>query len=45
VRIEVVALIKQIGLGSIAEEMDIKPGDTLLSINGHLINDILDYQF
>ena len=25
--------------------MEIKPGDMLLSINGHPINDILDYQF
>jgi putative radical SAM enzyme (TIGR03279 family) len=39
------ALIKQIGPGSIAEEMDIKPGDKLLSINSHPINDILDYQY
>ena len=31
--------------GSIAEEMGIEPGDKLLSIDGHAIEDILDYQF
>lgn len=31
--------------GSIGEEMDISPGDKLISINGYPINDILDYQF
>ncbi|MDD3365069.1 MAG: DUF512 domain-containing protein [Syntrophomonas sp.] len=39
------ARIQEVGQGSIAEEMEIRPGDTLLSINGHPINDILDYQF
>ncbi len=39
------ARIKEIGPGSIAEEMDIRPGDKLLSINSHPITDILDYQF
>ena len=40
-----VARIGEIGPDSIAEEMEIRPGDILLSINGHPINDILDYQF
>mgnify|MGYP001778031631 FL=1 len=31
--------------GSIAEEMGIEPGDKLLSIDGHAIEDIFDYQF
>ncbi len=31
--------------GSIAEELGIKPGDQLLSINGHSIEDRLDYRF
>lgn len=31
--------------GSIAQEMDIEAGDTLISINGHPIGDILDYQY
>ncbi|MGN0713171.1 MAG: PDZ domain-containing protein, partial [Anaerovoracaceae bacterium] len=31
--------------GSIAEEMEIEPGDILLEINGMEIEDILDYRF
>ena len=31
--------------GSIAEEMGIEPWDKLLSVNGHEIEDIFDYQF
>lgn len=31
--------------GSIAEEMGIEPGDKLLAIDGHEIEDIFDYQF
>ncbi len=31
--------------GSIAEEMEIEPGDELISINGQEIEDIFDYQF
>ena len=31
--------------GSIAEEMGIEPGDKLLEIDGHEIEDIFDYQF
>ncbi len=31
--------------GSIAEEMGIEPGDKLLSVDGHEIEDIFDYQF
>ena len=38
-------LIKSIIKGSIAEEMEIEPGDYLLSINGEEIKDILDYKF
>ena len=30
---------------SIAEEMEIEPGDELVSINGEEINDIFDYMF
>jgi putative radical SAM enzyme (TIGR03279 family) len=37
--------INKVRRGSIAEEMDISPGDKLLSINAYPINDILDYQF
>src|SRR5665647_2992327 len=45
VRNTVAARIQEVGQGSIAAEMEIRPGDTLLSINSHFINDILDYQF
>lgn len=31
--------------GSIAEELEIEPGDCLLTINDHEIKDIFDYQF
>lgn len=39
------ARIEMIIRGSIAEELEIEPGDILLSINNHPINDILDYKF
>lgn len=38
-------LIKKIFPGSIAEEFELAPGDRLISINGHEIEDIFDYQF
>lgn len=38
-------LIKDIVPGSIAEEMEIEPGDYLVSINDEEIKDILDYKF
>lgn len=37
--------ISQVIEGSIADEAGIKPGDILLSINGHEIADIFDYRF
>ena len=39
------AVISQVNKGSIAEELGIKAGDALISINGQKINDILDYEF
>lgn len=39
------ARINRVRKGTIADEMEILPNDLLLSINGHPINDILDYQF
>ncbi len=38
-------VIQQIVPGSIAEEMEIEPGDVLVEINGHEIEDIFDYQY
>ena len=37
--------VKGIVPGSIAEELEIQPGDRLLSISGHEIEDVLDYYF
>ncbi len=37
--------IKAIEKDSVLEEMGVQPGDTLLSINGNKIEDILDYKF
>lgn len=37
--------IKTIKPGSIAEEMEMEPGDILLEINGNEIEDIFDYQY
>jgi len=39
------AVVKSILPGSIAEEAEIQPGDTILSINGENIGDVLDYRF
>ena len=38
-------VIQQIVPGSIAEEMEIEPGDVLVEINGQEIEDIFDYQY
>ena len=38
-------LIKSVAPGSIAEELDLAPGDILLSIDGEEIEDIFDYQY
>ena len=38
-------LIKKVVAGSIAEEMEIEPGDRLLEINGKEIEDIFDFQY
>lgn len=39
--------MKIIGIreNSIAQEIDLRPGDELLSINGEQLNDVIDYQF
>ena len=38
-------VIGRIEPGSIAEEMEIEPGDILLSINGKEIEDVFDYHY
>lgn len=38
-------IVEKVLPGSIAEEMEIEPGDVLLEINGNRIEDIFDYQF
>lgn len=38
-------IVKEVVPGSIAEEMEIEPGDVLVEINGHEIEDIFDYQY
>lgn len=37
--------IKEVKPGTLAEELDLQPGDELLSINGNPIRDIVDLQF
>ena len=38
-------IIKSIAKGSIAEELEIEPGDKLISIDGNEIKDVLDYRY
>ena len=38
-------IVEKVFPESIAEEMEITPGDALLEINGHKIEDIFDYQY
>ena len=38
-------LIEKVLAGSIAEEMEIEPGDRLTAVNGHPLRDIIDYNF
>lgn len=45
VTMEYLHKIKSVDAGSIAEEMDIEPGDTLVSINGKQAEDIFDYRY
>ncbi len=37
--------VAQVDPGSIADEIGIAPGDLLVSINGHPLRDVIDYQF
>ncbi len=38
-------IIENVKVGSIAEELEIEPGDILKSINGREVKDIIDYKF
>ncbi len=38
-------IINQVLPGSIAEELEIEPGDVLLSVNGEKIEDVFDYHY
>lgn len=38
-------LIKAIDPGSIAEELELEPGDKILKINGNVVEDIFDYEY
>ena len=38
-------LIQRVEQGSPAARAGVRSGDTLLSVNGHPINDVLDYRF
>lgn len=38
-------LIKAVDSGSIAEELELEPGDYVLTIDGHELEDIFDYQY
>lgn len=37
--------VAQVSPGSIADEIGIEPDDLLVSINGHPLRDVIDYQF
>ena len=37
--------IKSVISNSIAGEIDLRPGDNLIEINGHLLRDVIDYRF
>jgi putative radical SAM enzyme (TIGR03279 family) len=38
-------VITEVRSGSIAAELGLRPGDALLSINGHILRDVIDYRF
>ena len=38
-------IVKSVLDGSIAEELEIEPGDNILAVNDHPIEDIFDYQY
>ena len=38
-------VVERVMPGSIAEELEIEPGDRLVSVNGHPLRDVIDYNF
>ena len=38
-------IVKCVEPGSIAEELELEPGDELISINGQIIEDVFDYHY
>ena len=38
-------IISRIEPGSIAEELELSPGDVLVSVNGQRVEDIFDYHY
>jgi NifB/MoaA-like Fe-S oxidoreductase len=38
-------IISKVLAGSIAEQLELEPGDCLLAINGQKIEDVFDYQY
>ena len=38
-------IVRRVEPGSIASELEIEPGDEVISINGHLLRDEIDYRF
>lgn len=38
-------IVKNVLENSIAEELEIEPGDNILAVNDHPIEDIFDYQY
>ena len=38
-------LISKVDPGSIGEELELEPGDCVLTINGNPIEDIFDYEY
>lgn len=38
-------IVDRVMPGSIADELEIEPGDRLVSVNGHLLRDVIDYNY